>query len=299
MGDTVNSGIKKRLKRNLTAGLLGILAAHVLLLVTLRYQAFLPAYVAKTALCIFPTPIAFGLAIGMISPRRAIAWAPLWSGVFSLLLIAIISTALSRAFINPSERIAWMVAGGVIGLGAGILGQLLAARAFVGRSILAFIALCCLAVIGGAVMLNGQLTSYQQASMGHVLDDVDREYIALSPGMAWQCKRDVGRGVYVLSSTLNGSPIHVYAVPDPAVVDHIEYDHQMDCKPGNDQVAVHNCLMRAGVREELLLGLTQEESGKWIAVIRTTQLTLGPDGRFRMTATMKTPARSTDTSRPL
>lgn len=299
MGDTVNSGIKKRLKRNLTAGLLGILAALVLLLVTLRYQAFLPAYVAKAALCIFPTPIAFGLAIGLISPRKAIAWAPLWSGVFSLLLIAIISTVLSRAFVNPSERIAWMVSGGIIGSGAGIFGQLLAAKAVVGRSVLSFIALCCLAVVGGSVMLNGQLTSYQKASMPHVLDDVDREFIALAPGIAWQCKRDVGRGVYVLSSKLNGSLISVYAVPDPAVVDHIEYDHQLDCKPGGDQEAVHDCLMRAGVREELLLGLTQEESGKWIAVIRTTQLTLEPDGRFRMSATMKTPARSADTTRPL
>ncbi|NLN76050.1 MAG: hypothetical protein GX139_07040 [Armatimonadetes bacterium] len=298
MGDTVNSGTNSRLQRNLTVGLLGILTAVVFLYFVIRYQAYLPGYIVKSALCVFPVPVAFGLATGLVSPRRAIAWAPLWSGVFSLLVIAVVSTAITRAPINPSERIAWAAAGALIGAGLGIVGQLLAARSYAGRSVLAFMLSCCvLAVILGGLLRN-QMAAFVDNSVPQILEEVDKDIIELPSDMKWQCLRDVAHGMYVLTSSLDGKPIRIYAIPDPAGAEHIDYSSQLACSANQDQAAVQQCLMNAGLREELLLGLTREDSGRWITAFRGTQMTLDAQGYLQLSAAAL-PMRSVDSKRPL
>lgn len=293
MGDTVNDTTHKRLPRNITAAALVVVSAVVVLVAALRYQAYLPAYIPKVVLCVFPVPLAFGLAIGLVSPRKAIAWAPLWSGVFSLLVIAVVSTAITRVP-NPSERILWAAAGALLGTGAGICGQLLAARAFVGKSAVIFVAACVASGIGGRAILDMQMSSYQRVSLPYILEEVDKDIIALESDMSWQCKRDVGSGNYILKSSLKRRPILIYAIPDPAVVDHIEFDSDITCPKTSDLALLHKCLESAGVREEFLLGLTHEDSGNWISVIRNTQLIIDRDGHFRISAAVGLPVRSVD-----
>lgn len=294
MGDAVNGTTNKRLPRNVVAGTLVVASALVILVAALRYQAFFPDYIPKAVLCVFPIPLALGLAIGLVSPRKAIAWAPLWSGVFSLLVIAVVSTAITRAPTNPSERILWAAVGALLGTGAGIGGQLLAARALVGKSTIIFVAACIAAGVGGRAILDLRMACFERESVPHILEETDKEIIALSPDMQWQCVRDVGGANYVLKSSLNERPILIYAVPDPAVVDHIEYNSRITCPKVSDLALVHRCLEDAGVREEFLLGLTQEDGGNWISVIRNTQLTIDREGRFRISAAGVLWARSVD-----
>lgn len=280
-------------------GLWGFVAALALLLLTARIQTFLPGWWIRAILCVFPVPVACGLAVGLVSPRKAIAWAPLWSGVFGLLLIALLSVIVRDPIGNSGQRIAWMLAGTLMAAGAGLVGQFAAARSCAGKSVIVLVAACCLLSGSGDLLLQSQLRAYERDMLPRILLELDEDYIALPRGMQWECRRDLPSGNYALSSTLNGKQLRVLAMPGAAVIDHVEYDRPGRGIEADTRTAMARYLKAAGVRDEFLIGLTRNKNGRWESVLRGTQLTLHQDGHLRMDATTGLPARSIDSGRPM
>jgi hypothetical protein len=274
----------RRLLRNLLTGLWGFAVALALLLLSMRVQSYLPGWSVMVVLCVFPFPAACGLAVGLVSPRKAIAWAPLWSGVFGLLLIALLSAMVRDEASTSMGRIAWMLAGTLVAAGSGLVGQLASERYCAGKSIFVIIAACFLLAGAGRILLQCQMTAYERDMEPQVLLEVDKDYVFLPRGMEWECRRNLPSGSYVLTSVLNARQIRVFAAPRLAAIDHIEYDRKGRGVRVAGRKAIAQYLRRSGVRDDFFVGLTQDKRGRWESVLRGTRLTVWPSGHLRMDA---------------
>jgi len=278
------SKTSRRLFRNLTAGLSGFIVALAVLLLTLRVQDYVPAGFVKLLLFVFPIPVACGLAVGLVSPRRAIAWAPLWSGIFAILVIALLSGALHETVSAASPaRIAWMLAGALLAAMAGLFGQWAAQHSYVGKSILALSLACCLLGGVGCLLFGNQKQIYERDAVPQVLLEVDRNYIALPRGMDWDCRRELASESYVLTSRLDGKLIRVFAAPDAPAVRHIEYEQTGRGVDLSVKKTALEYLKKLGVRDAVTVGLGKMPE-YWQGALGGTRLTVWRNGRMRLDA---------------
>ena len=202
----------RRWYRNLIAGLCGFAVAFALLIVVWRVQDYMPAWFAKLLLFAFPLPVACGFAVGFISPRRAIAWAPLWSGIFGLMLLSALSCGIHDVGAALSSvRIVCIFAGALISAGAGLMGQWAAHRGYVVVSILGLVLICCLLSGLGYMLFTNQMRVFERDVKPEVILEADRDFIAMPAAMEWKCERQFSSGNYVLTSTLNGHRIALVA----------------------------------------------------------------------------------------
>ena len=300
MNDVFSKGkTSRRLFRNLTAGVSGLIVALALLLLTLRVQDYVPPGFVKLLLFVFPMPVACGLAVGLVSPRKAIAWAPLWSGISAILMLALLSGALHETvWASSPARIAWMLAGAVLAAMAGLLGQWVAQHSYVGKSILTLCLACCLLGGVGCLLFRNQKQTYERDVVPQVLLEVDRDYIALPRGMDWECRRELASESYVLRSRLDGELIRVFAAPNAPAVRHIEYELRGRGVDLSVKKTALEYLKRLGVRDAVTVGLGKYEgmSGCWQSALGGTRLTVWRNGRVRLDAW---PVRSIDSRSPL
>ena len=273
----------RRLARNLVAGLCGFAVSFALLLAALRVQDFLPAWYVKLLMFAIPLPVACGLAVGFVSPRKAIAWAPLWSGTCALLLVGVLSGLVRdmEVALSPA-RIAGIFGAAILSAAAGLLGQWAASRDRVTMTSLGLVLLCCLMGGIGHGLFTGELRGVEREVVPQVLLEADRDYLALPRSMQWTCRRQLPTGCYVLSSMLNGRPIRICISARARSLSYVE--HSTGTRETLRTVSdVREYLKRYGVRDALLSGLTEDkESGIWQAVYRGTRLTVWNDGLVRI-----------------
>ena len=135
----------RRLIRDLIAGMAGLTAATVFVVVTVMFQDYSTLAFVKISLFVFPVPVACGLAVGLISPRQAIVWAPLWSCIFALLFFAVLVGSIHQvsAAFSP-DILAHIAVGLLLAALAGLAGQYASDRGFVARVVVVFLLSCCL-----------------------------------------------------------------------------------------------------------------------------------------------------------
>lgn len=296
MRDVVdNSKASRMLFRNLILGLSGFAVSLALSLLTLRVQDYLQPGLVNALIFLFPLPIACGLAVGLVSPHKAIIWAPLWSGIFTLLLIALLSSELHNAgaALSPA-RIAFTFAGIALSALAGLLGQWAVTRGYVGKLILALIVSCCL--LGGICywLLEHQMQVYERVVVPQALLEVDRDYIATQIGAKWTCERQIDTGSYLLSSRLYKWPVRVLVAADGPMLRYVEYENPGGHAHLLTKGSARAYLKRLGVRDACLVGLTPVtgSSERWQSILKNTRLTVWRDGRIRFEAIAQ--ARSLD-----
>lgn len=270
----------RRIARNVVAGLCGFTAALALALLTLRAGGFLPAWFAVVVVYLLPVPVACGLAVGFVSPKRVIAWAPLWSCIFAVLMSAMLCGA------HPFAEISWSIVIGLTAVGAlvaalsGYAGQHAAERGYVARFVLALIVACC--VMGGAgyMLLQSQERSFVLDGKPQVLLELNRDYLALPRGMDWSCRREIATGSYVLTSQLNGQPMRAYAHAGATALRYVDYELPGGRAELPTKEDARRYLKAMGVRDPFMFGLATGQ-GYWRSVLRGTRLTIWPNGRVR------------------
>jgi hypothetical protein len=270
----------RRIARNVVAGVCGFAAALALALLTMRVGGFLPAWFTLTVVYLLPLPVACGLAVGFVSPKRVIAWAPLWSCILAVLMSSVLCGA--RAF----SELPWSAMIGVTALGAivaalsGYVGQHAAGRGYVAKSVLALIIIC--GLTGGAafMLMQNHERHFLLTGERQVLLELDRDYLALPKGMEWSCERQIATESYVLTSQLNKQPMRVYTHSDTAALRYVDY-----ALPGGraelpTKEDARRYLKAFGVRDPFISGLATGD-GYWRSVLRDTRLTVWPTGRVR------------------
>jgi len=281
----------RRLARNLIAGLCGLGAALALGLLTLRVGNFLPAWFVAGVVYVLPLPIACGLAVGFVSPQKAIAWAPLWSCILAALVSALLSGAHSLNGASWPVILALTVGGVVVAGLAGLAGQRAAERGYVVKSALALVIAC--GTIGGAghMLLQSQQRAFVCGGKPQVLLELDRDYLALPRGMNWSCDRQMSGGSYVLTSRLNGQCIRVFTHARGSALRYIEYELPGGRSDLRSKEEARRYLKALGIRDPFLSGLATTHTC-WRSVLRGTQLTIWRNGRILMECVE--PARQVD-----
>lgn len=270
----------RRIARNVVAGLCGFVAALALALLTLRVGVFVPMWFSVAVVYLLPLPVACGLAVGFVSPKKVIAWAPLWSCILAVLISAVACGARAFSALSLSTMIAFTAAGAVVAAASGYAGQLAAERGHVAKSVLALLVICAVMGSVGYLLMQNRQQDFLAKGKAQVLLELDRDYFALPKGMRWSCRRQIATGSYVLTSWLNHRAMRVYTRPDATALRYVAYE-----LPGGrvhlpTKEDARRYLKAMGVRDPFLAGLATG-NGYWRSVLRDARLTVWPDGRVR------------------
>jgi|GEM_PF-1482750 len=271
----------RRIARNVAAGLCGFAAALALALLTVRAGGFVPVWFSVLVIYGLPLPVACGLAVGFVSPKKLIAWAPLWSCIFAVLISSMFCGAQQFADVPWSLILVFVVAGALLAALAGYAGQQAAHKGYVAKSVVGVVVVCCAAGAVGYGLMQSQERAFLRVGRPQILLELDRDFLALPRGMGWSCGRDFEAGSYVLTSRLNGQPMRVYAHADATALRYVDYSlpgGRADLRGKQDALRY---LKSLGIRDPFVSGLSTG-NGCWRSVLRDTQLTVWPNGRVRL-----------------
>lgn len=274
-----------RVLRNIVAGLAGLSVAGVLVLVTLELQDYSQPIFLMMSLFVFPAPVACGLAVGLLSPRKAIFWAPLWAAIFALMLFALLHGGIRDARIALSPlRLAFMLTGMVLAAGAGVVGQKASMRGNAGKIILAFLALCCTMAVLEYAVLARQMRTFEENVVPEVLLELDRNYIHIPHGLDWQVSRRPDNESYGISAQLDRRQIVVLVSASAPRILGVDYETGGTGKIIENDDAAREYLLDLGIREPLLSSLSRQATNRaiWCAGLDGTRLTLTADGRVSL-----------------
>ena len=287
MDEIVGKGKASRaLLRNLAAGIFGFVVALILVAVTLLDQDFLPAWYVRLVLFAVPLPVAGGLAVGLISPRKAIAWAPLWSAILAIMLLAGLSGMIHGvgSALSPIG-IACTFLGAAISACCGLLGQWAVQKRYVGKSVLALVIITLLLGGVGCLLFRNGAQAFQRSNIQQLALEIDRDYISLSVNTGWTCRARVSEGCYEVTCRRAGRPFGFYALADGSDVDHINYEVQAGGVALKDTEAARAYLRKLGIREPILEGLSRVKGiSGWQSVLKGTRLILSKNGHMSMGA---------------
>jgi len=271
---------KKKLFRNLAAGLAGLAAASVFVLVTIWLQDYLSDAFLKISLFVFPTPVACGLAVGLVSPRRAIVWAPLWSSIFALMLFALLPGSIHNvgAAFSP-DMAAYLVVGVVMAALAGLLGQYASERGIARWALLTLFVSC--AGMAGAeyVLVNNEMRAFIRERRTEIIDEINENYIAVSGNLDWRCeRRPTDR--YHLVAHLNGDVIEVQVKAAGATELGLTYSHRGGKRNLRARAGARAYLKSIGFQDRLLETLTSRNSRSlsWCANLDGNTLVVSGNG---------------------
>ena len=285
MDEVIGKGKASRIiLRNLIAGLFGFAVAFALVAVVLRVQDFLPSWYVRLLLFALPLPLAGGLAVGLVSPRKAIAWAPLWSAIFAVMLLAALSSLLHEvsAALSPM-RIACIFAGAAICAGSGLLGQWVVGRGHVGKSVLVIVVVSLVLGGVGCILFQSHVKAFQRESVPQLVLEIDRDYISVPVNVDWNCRAHTGEGCYELACRRSGSSFRFYALADGSDISYIRYEAKAAGADISNLKAARACLRKIGVREPMLEGLSRVKgTGDWQSVLKGTRLRLWNNGHMTM-----------------
>ena len=279
--------------RNLLAGAAGLATAAVLVLAVLRLQYYVTTSYLVFSLFIFPVPVACGLAVGLVSPRRAVVWAPLWASIFALLLFALLAGGVEDAGAAMSPwRIAYVAAGVALAAFAGLVGQEASRRRHGSRVVVVFLFLCAVLVYVGNASLERKMREFGRDSAPVVHRIVNRDYIAVPDDAVWTCERRPESGYYSLSTTVLGETLVVLTSTDaPRIVGlYLDIEVCSECIETVEEARTY--LRGLGFQHKLLKSLAKQRGAKcsWCASLNGTRLILNRNGSVRVRHISEPPA---------
>lgn len=276
---------KRWLLSDKLAGVMGLIIAAALVISILMFQDYSSRTYLFLSLFIFPVPVTCGLAVGLISPRKAVVWAPLWASISVLLVYALLSGCirdLSCAY-TPA-KIFLMILGVLLSAGAGYMGQLTSLRGHKRIAILLFFMLCAVAAVGEVHVVKLQMMQFEQDIVPQVSAQVDQDYIRLPVNLQWNCRRRPRIDCYDLTSNVDGRSIFVRVDAAALRIIGVRY-----CVPASHRLIrskkdAKACLKQYGIRDRLLSSLDCVGKGKncWKASLDETSLVLSKNGAMEL-----------------
>ncbi len=250
------------------------------MIVTVWFQDYSSLTFVKVSLFVFPVPVACGLAVGMVSPRKAIVWAPLWSSIPVLILFAVLGCSIHEvgAAFSP-DRLAYMGAGAVLAALAGLVGQRASERGVAGKVAVAFLVLCGGMAYAEYSVVSRQMHVFERDKMPAVLTQLRTDYIDFAAGLEWRCDR-CPSDRYRLSAYLDGTEISVEVKTSRLTDLGVRYQRSgVGCVIDDRQSAL-DYLESLGFRESLLSSLSRQKGdpNTWCASLGCSRLTLGESG---------------------
>ena len=276
---------KRWRRRDLIAGVVGLAAAAALMVCVLLFQDYSSRTFLLFSLFIFPAPVACGLAIGMVSPRKAIVWAPLWAAISAVFLFAIISGCIrnvSEAY-TPT-RVAVMIAGVVVAAFTGFVGQSVSSKGYKGIAIALFILLCAGASVGQMSVVRSHTREFERVILPRVTAEIDEDFLRLPHNLQWSCTRCPKMNCYELTASIDDRPVFVRVDSVVHRIIGMRYEIADSKKQIKSDAAARIYLERVGFQDKLLSSLERADEKKcvWTASLNETHLKLSQSGEVKI-----------------
>ncbi|MEN6581361.1 MAG: hypothetical protein ABFD54_02810 [Armatimonadota bacterium] len=272
---------------NVLASLVVLAITAVFVVALLRLQDYVSPGFLAFSLYAFPLPVACGVAVGFVSPRRAIVWAPLWASILAGIILAVIfgQVHATDVLLSPLRHV-FTIAGMVIAALAGLGGEYARLR---GRMWL---------VVAAVVLMSGLMSNEQNRYVGHnikefqdtqmpqILLELDRDYISIPHNLDWQCVRKPSIYGYEINTHLNGGRLRVLASAHAPKLLGVEYSYRGKEHPITNEDSAREYLESCGFRDKLLSSLSMQNGarGSWLASLEGTRLVLSNTGSIRVNA---------------
>ena len=275
----------RRVPGNVGAAVVAAAAAAAGTAGTLRLEPFAGPGLAAFVVFVFPVPAACGLAVGLISPRRAILRAPAYAAIATVIAVLVLVGGTENARVLPiPSRVILGVAAMLISGAAAIAGERVAERRWAGKAAVGLAVGCAGLVLVGHLVTAHRGRAYERSVLPHVLLRIDSDYLALAKDATWQCERDFSLGCYCLRGTVGGRRMVVYAAADAPGVLGVRYRVRGGGAFIKGAAGASGYLRSLGFREKLLGSLSEHRGapGSWCAGLELTRLTLEADGTVRL-----------------
>ncbi|MHB9037481.1 MAG: hypothetical protein ACYC64_12510 [Armatimonadota bacterium] len=273
--------------RNLFSGLAGLAAAIAFTVAAVRCQDCLDATFLTFSVYVFPLPVAIGLAVGLVAPRKAIVWAPLWACILTALTFALVSGGINVSGVEMSPwRIAFFAAGIILaGLG-GLAGELANKHNYAWQSALLVVLACGgMALVQQWRVADGERV-FERTQLPMIVAALDRDYIEVPGGLDWHLRRNSRMGLYTLASRFHGRDILVMASMRDFKILGVEYEIDGNGRSVKDFDDARVYLAHCGFREKLLGSLARQNGARtlWCASLEGIRLTLSSTGDVKVEA---------------
>lgn len=284
---TVVDKADRPFSRNLLSGLFGLAAAAVFIAMVLSRRDSLDPTLLILSIYAFPLPVAIGIAAGLVAPRKAIVWAPLWACIITTLALTLLSSEIGAGRIEPNAwRVVFMALGVIIsGLG-GLLGELANKRGYAWQSAV-LITLACIAML---LLVQwsaaGREHAFEESGLPRVVAVLDRDYISAPHHLDWRFKRDTKLDEYILKTRINGQPLQVMASTKETKILGVVYELDGSGQNIKDCENAKAYLKQCGFRNKLLASLAKQSGARdfYCASLEGTRLTLSNTGDVKLEA---------------
>ena len=280
------SVLKNRLvPQNTFAAALTLVAGAAAATAVLRLEPFASSGFIALVVYLFPVPVACGLAVGLVSPRKAILWAPVYAGILTVIaILVLVGGAESVRALSGTTRLTLAAVGITLGAFSAIVGEKAAEHGWAGKSAAMLAAGCVAVVILGRLVVGYEARVFERSVLPQVLLHIDSDYIGLPAGIDWRCARNVRLGCYEIVGKVRGRDVRILAAPtDPRVLG-VRFDIGGGGASIGDLKSARRCLDTLGFRKKLLGSLSQRKGAgtSWCAGLEVTRLTLDADGHVRV-----------------
>lgn len=280
--------------RNLISGLIGLGSAIAFTVFAIHNRDSIDLRLLAFSVYIFPLPVAIGLGVGLVAPRKAILWAPLWSCILTVLADSIISgTIVSDSMDHSSKQILFMAAGVVLAGLAATAGEFFNKRNYAWQSTVLVVIVC----IGMTFAVRWSAfeceRAFEQTHLPVIIRTLNRDYIEAPVNLDWHFKRNSRMGIYSLHSSLGGHPLTVLASIKDYKILGLEYEVEGTGCNIKDTDEAKSYLTSLGFRKKLLSSLAMQSGARmlWCASLEGTSLTLMSTGDVKLEA-VKEPVKS-------
>ena len=275
------------LLRNLISGLVGFGAAVAFTAFVVLRRESIDLKLLIFSIYVFPLPLAIGLGVGLVAPRKAILWAPLWSCILTVLVDSIISGSIvSNSVDHNSKQFLFMGAGVILaGFGA-FIGEVFKKRNYCWQSAVLVVLIC----VGMIFVVKYSALqcdrAFEQKHLSTIIRTLDSDYIETPVNLSWHFKRSPKTGAYILKTELAGHPLTVLANIKDYKIMGLEYEISSSGNAIKDTDGAKSYLTGLGFRKKLLSSLAMQSGARtlWCASLEGTSLTLMSTGDVKLEA---------------
>jgi len=285
---TDNSSIAKKDRRayhNILIASLGIIPAAALVLASLYNQAYISPNLLLFLVFVFPVSVLCGFVSGLLSPKKAIVWAPLWACIAAPLLMANLSGAIHDAsIIHSSWHSAWVM-GGIIVAGLSALAMEYAVQlGYTSRMLGVFILVCLVFGTAEYTMIGQAKQNFEREIVPQIVSQLNTNYICVPIRNEWRCNRKPTLDSYELQGVFNGEKLSVIINATDHLISGISYHHRGTGALIRNDDSARQYLKKFGFRNELLNSLSRQhtQSDSWTASLEKIKLTLSSSGDIRI-----------------
>lgn len=267
----------RRISRSVFIASVAVLFSAASMIETLYYQCYLPTTLLVFSVFIFPISFVCGFISGLVSPKKAIVWAPLWACIASMLIMVSMSGTIHDTSITQSSwRIAWVLGGVLIAGVSALFTEWIVLHGYAVRLFGAFFIACVVLSYANFRIVTDEKAKFIKTTVSKIESELNSDFVSIPKDTKWYCIRRPKIDAYELSTRVHGAKFIILVNADDNSISAITYNYKGTLPAIGGTALAKSYLKKFGFRDKLLISLTKnsEQANSWVASIDNIKLTL-------------------------